>query len=60
MEDINKFIKEEKIINEIIENTIVLPVEYQNLLLMLSKGMAYIHSCSMEQSKEHKKNISLI
>ena len=45
----NYSIEEIKVLNEIINNAIGLPIESQNLLLMLAKGMAYTRDSLIKQ-----------
>lgn len=40
-----------KVLNELIENTKELPLESQNLILMIAKGMSYTKGCLEKQNK---------
>lgn len=44
-----------KVLDEIIENAIELPVESQNLLLMMARAMQYTKKCMTEHSTEGQK-----
>lgn len=46
----NSSIQQGKVIDEIIENAIELPVESQDLLLMMAKAMRYTRDCVLRQS----------
>lgn len=41
-------------LNEIIDNAIELPLESQNLLLMMAKSMKYTRDCMTKQNEETK------
>lgn len=43
--------KEEKILDEIISNSIGLPLESQDLLLMIAKSMRYTRNCMIGQKE---------
>ena len=49
-------IEEIKVLDEIIDNAMELPLESQNLLLILAKGMAYTRSCVTKQINEGQIN----
>lgn len=45
----NSSIRQSKILDDIIDNAITLPVESQNLLLMMAKVMRHTRDCIMRQ-----------
>lgn len=45
-----------KVLDEIIDNAMELPLESQNLLLILAKGMAYTRNCVTKQFNEGQIN----
>ena len=47
-------IRKTEILDEIIDNATCLPIESQNLLLMLAKAMAYTRDCIARQNKGAK------
>lgn len=50
MKEKDDSVQQVKILNELIENAMGLPIESQNLLLILAKGMAYTRDCLVKQS----------
>lgn len=50
MKEKDDSVQQVKILNELIENAMGLPIESQNLLLILAKGMAYTRDCLVKQN----------
>ncbi len=46
----NKSVHQMEVLDKLIQNAAELPVESQNLLLMLAKGMAYTRTCLIKQN----------
>lgn len=46
----NSSVQQAKLLDEIIDNAIELPIGSQNLLLMMAKAMQYTHNCMKRQS----------
>lgn len=42
--------RQNRVLMEIIDNAKELPVESQNLLLILARGMVFTHNCMMRQN----------
>lgn len=49
-----------KILDEIIDNAIMLPVESQDLLLMMAKAMRHTRNCMAKKASIEQQNESLI
>ena len=46
-----------KVLNEIIDNAAELPLDSQNLLLMLAKAMQYTHNCIVAENRVNQKGV---
>lgn len=55
----NVSVQEIKILDELVNNAIGLPLESQNLLLLMAKGMSYTKNCLLEENrkKENEKSV---
>lgn len=53
----NISVQEIKILDEIVNNAIGLPVESQNLLLLMAKGMSYTKKCLLEENRKKEESL---
>ncbi|MEY8322062.1 hypothetical protein AAK894_13490 [Lachnospiraceae bacterium 46-61] len=53
----NTSVQEIRILDELVNNAIGLPLESQNLLLLMAKGMSYTKNCLLEEIQKEKKKI---
>ena len=53
----NVSVQEIRILDELVNNAIGLPLESQNLLLLMAKGMSYTKNCLLEEIQKEKKKI---
>ena len=59
MKEEDDSVQQVKILNELIENAMELPIESQNLLLILAKGMAYTRDCLVKQNMAEQTRTSV-